>query len=365
MTEKQELSQAVLKYVLSAGACAAGIATNETLEGGPPSTDLSYVLPGAKSAVSFAVSMRQGVIKPYLRKQDRVSKEREDIRTKHEATGISVHLAQYLRDQGYESVPVLANEVYRKEALGDAFPTLFPDLSHRYLAVRSGVGSFGFSGNVITQKEGAAITLGSVVTKAELQPTDPIPPEDNYCDRCKLCIASCASQMMDDKEEERVSLGGIEFSYSKRRNVLRCELVCAGFAGLHPSGKWSTWSPARFAIPDDDAKFPAVMAETYVAFTKRRSPLEGGFYHQMLGNQKIFVTCGNCQLVCHPDRKERKRRYKMLRDSGVVIQNADGSLQAVSPEAAKAYLETMSEDQRALYEDVPPCALSSCSSSSA
>jgi len=50
-----------------------------------------------------------------------------------------------------------------------------PDLSHRYLAVRSGVGWFGFSGNVITPEYGAAVILGTCVTSAELEPRTPYP----------------------------------------------------------------------------------------------------------------------------------------------------------------------------------------------
>ncbi|MDP7172161.1 MAG: hypothetical protein QF742_00725 [Alphaproteobacteria bacterium] len=38
------------------GACAVGITTRETLAGGPPSTDLEYVLPGA---CAVGITMRQ------------------------------------------------------------------------------------------------------------------------------------------------------------------------------------------------------------------------------------------------------------------------------------------------------------------
>jgi epoxyqueuosine reductase QueG len=47
-----------------------GVCTKETLAGGPPSTDLEYVLPGAKSAITFAVPLDQEKIELYLSKQD-------------------------------------------------------------------------------------------------------------------------------------------------------------------------------------------------------------------------------------------------------------------------------------------------------
>ena len=46
----EDLNQLVKDLVLNAGAIDVGVVTTETLEGGPPSTDLSYVLDGAKSA---------------------------------------------------------------------------------------------------------------------------------------------------------------------------------------------------------------------------------------------------------------------------------------------------------------------------
>ncbi len=64
-----------MDYLVSAGACAVGIATTDTVAGGPPSVDLSYVLPGAKSAVVFAVPLDQGLIEPFLRKEDRLAHE--------------------------------------------------------------------------------------------------------------------------------------------------------------------------------------------------------------------------------------------------------------------------------------------------
>ena len=68
-----------------------------------------------------------------------------------------------------------------------------PPISLRYLAVASGIASFGWSGNVIDDQQGACIILGGVVTSAELTPTAPLPQEDNYCDGCRLCAAACAS----------------------------------------------------------------------------------------------------------------------------------------------------------------------------
>ena len=72
----------------------------------------------------------------------------------------------------------------------------------------------------------------------------------------------------------------------------------------------------------------------------------------MSGVRKLNMTCGNCQLICHPDREERTRRYKLLLRSGVVVQNEDGSLESVPREIATERLSEMPAEQRAMYEKV-------------
>jgi epoxyqueuosine reductase len=343
-----ELNRTVLDYVKSLGACAAGIATTKTLKGGPPSSDLTYVLPEAKSAVVFALPLDQTLILPFLQKKDRLSHERNNVASNVMASGIALELSNFLSQRGHPAAPVASNQVYRKESPRGLLD-LMPNVSLRYLAVRSGIGWFGLSGNVITKDRGAGIILGAAVTEAELDPTDPLPPQENYCDQCRLCIASCMSRLMDDKERTEISLGGMVFSYSRRRTYRRCEYVCGGFTGLHPSGKWSNWSPGRFPIPAEDKDFmPALIKAVKASWKWPR--MEGGFYHVVM-KDKLYLTCGNCQLICTPDKEERKRRFKMLAESGVVMQNPDGTLEALPPEKARDRIASLPPDIRALYED--------------
>jgi epoxyqueuosine reductase len=334
-----------------AGAAAVGIATLETLQGGPPSADLSYVLPGAKSAIVFALPLDQGVIEPFLSKQDMAGMNINNHRVNTMAGGIALELSEYLNMKGYESVALHANGVYRKDVPGGPYAEL-PPLSHRYLAVRSGVAHFGLSGNVIMDTYGASIILSAAVTSAELIPTDPLPPEANYCNQCRLCMGSCASGLMSKEEKTEITLGGISFTYSRRLAYSRCEYVCGGFTGLHPSGKWSTWSPARFPIPENDEDFPPAMIKTVLAYKNRpRQDFGANIYHPLTPGNRLEFTCGHCQFICHPDKDTRKKRYRMILNSGVVIQEQD-RLRAVSPEAAKDHLAAMDRETRILYEEV-------------
>jgi hypothetical protein len=116
------------------------------------------------------------------------------------------------------------------------------------------------------------------------------------------------------------------------------------------SGKWSTWSPGRFPIPEADEEFEP-------AFQKALGPysmwpkIEGGHYHFLI-DAKVRTTCAHCQFICCPDKTERKKRYKMLTQSGVVVQRSNGKLEAVSPEEAIEILSNMPEERRRLYEDI-------------
>lgn len=347
-----KLSKSVLEFARLEGADAAGIVTTAALAGGPPSADLTYVLEGAKSAVSFAIAMDPETIPPYLMKKDRLRLEKETVRANVLASGIALHLSNYLGSRGHESVPVAANLVYRPSeddaASYNPMETVYPDIAHRYLAVQSGLGFLGMSGNLITPEFGAAVILGAVVTEAELEPTPPLAPEESYCDDCRLCLASCAARFMDFDSQTSVNLGGTELTYSGRRNLSRCDLVCSGYTGLSPNGRWSTWSPGRFEIPKNDEDLPAAYDRITSAYSKWPSTPGGQLFFYT--DDKLRVTCGHCQLICTADPEERKQRLQMLKDSGVIVQGEDGSLEAVSPKEAKRRLAEMPPRTRALYK---------------
>jgi epoxyqueuosine reductase len=347
--DKEKLTQVVKNLVLNSGAVTVGIATRETLEGGPPSTDLTYVLPEARSAVVFAMPLDQGAIERFLKKEDMASANIDNRRVNNMASGLAFEVSEFLNMKGYKSAPLAANAVYRKDTPNGPYDEK-PPVSHRYLSVRSGIGFFGKSGNVIMKKYGAAIILGSAVTEAELIPTEPLPPEENYCDGCHLCMSACASGLMSPEEETTVTLGNENFYYSKRRSYNRCEYVCGGFTGLHQSGQWSTWSPARFPIPEKDEDFLGALIKAAPAYRNRKK-VDYGLYHALVPGSLLEFTCGHCQLICHPDKKVRQERYKMLINSGVVIQEPDGTLRAVSPEEAKKHLAAMDPEQKVLYEE--------------
>jgi hypothetical protein len=67
---------------------------------------------------------------------------------------------------------------------------------------------------------------------------------------------------------------------------------------------------------------------------------------------RLEYTFSNCHFVCHPDKEVRKARYMMLTESGVIIQEPDGTLRTLYQEEAKKYIESIPK-RRKLYESIP------------
>jgi len=331
-----------------------GFATLDTMSGGPPGADITYLLPEAQSAISFAIPFNMDLIRPYLSKEHlnaRADHELNNIETNIRAGGIARDLRNFLREKGFKAEFYIPNNHYREDVPGWQ-ASLPPELSLRYLAVRSGVASFGWSGNVGIKGYGANIIVGGVTTSAKLEPTNPLPPEESFCNKCKLCTKVCAFRMFSDEEETTVTLGEYPLSYSKRINKLRCLIVCGGYSGLDKTKKWSTWSPARYDYPEDDSEVNRLITLSMTAQKKRPMIKDSspGYHPASFGESSyVQLTCGNCQLICWGDPKKTAENYNLLTNSGCVIQKEDGELVVLPPEKAKEEFEKMEPKQKRLY----------------
>ena len=331
-----------------------GFATLETMAGGPPGADLTYLLPEAQSAISFAISFDKDLIRPYLRKElpnGRADHEKDNINANFRAWYIAKDVRDYLRSKGYKAMSVIPNNHYREDIPGWQ-ASLPPELSLRYLAVRSGVASFGWSGNVGIKGYGTTILVGGVVTSAKLEPTDPIPPEESFCTKCKLCTKVCGFRMFSKDEESSVTLGGYTFTYAKRINKLRCVLVCGGYTGLDKTGKWSTWCPGRYDYPEDNYEVTRLMSLAMTS--QKRRPIiqdhsKGYTPASYGGSGNVKLTCGNCQIICWADTKETAENYRLLTNSGCVIQKENGELMVLPPDEAKEEFDKMNPKHKHLY----------------
>ncbi|MFH1149233.1 MAG: epoxyqueuosine reductase [Actinomycetota bacterium] len=338
-------------FLLERGALKVGFATVETLAGGPPSSDLSYVLPGARSAVSFALPLDREKIRRFLAKESHAEHERDNFDTNVRSSRLAKELALRLSEEGFESKRVVSNNVYRTEVDGWQL-SMPPDLSHRYVAARSGVGWFGWSGNIGIPGHGTAAILGTVVTAAELEPTEPLPPGDSFCGRCGRCVAACPSRLFSGDEETSVTLGGVTFTFAARRSYMRCQFVCGGFTGLAPGGKWSTWSPGRYTIPQDEQSVTEAFTRAIINYSRwpERSGREEGYVNIALPGETLHLTCGNCQIICWGDHALTRENHRALKRSGCVIQRESGEVAALPHRDAAREFSRMPEAHRSLYQ---------------
>jgi epoxyqueuosine reductase len=335
----ETLTEIVKQIACEKGASLVGIADISQLVG-PVCSDPTYLLPETKSVVVFAININHEIIRNYLSKKSFASKDamsRHEGEIYHSLWQIGMEISKYLEKYGYKAINAWPNKDYREHKSGSDKSNPFgftPEFSHRYAAVAAGLGSFGWSSNVVTKEYGATVYFSSVLTSASLRPDSPL--TINPCDNCKLCAYACQSEFIQ-KDADLISftLGNSVFSHGKTQHVGRCSLCCGGWVNQYQHQEWSTFSSicVDFTFPADSDEFRTKFREMVVKDLKgsdsraKRNIL----HHIKLGNRGMHeteldeyeVVCGYCQLICFKDREDRVLNLKMLRSSGVVTEDGD------------------------------------------
>ena len=61
------------------------------------------------------------------------------------------------------------------------------------------------------------------------------------------------------------------------------------------------------------------------------------------------LTCGNCQLICWGDPKETAENYRILTNSGCVVQKENGDIVVLPPKEADEVFNKMDPKHKRLY----------------
>ncbi len=367
----EPLEKEIEDFLYDWGVLSIGFATKKSLEGGPSTLDITYPMKNAETAICFALPLDREKTKAFLRKDmpnGRRGHELDNIETNIKAFQIAIKTTNFLKEKGFDAKPVFPNYKYREDVPGWEI-NMIPELSLKLIAARSGVGSVGWSGNIGIKVYGANIILGCVVTSAKLRASDPIPPEELFCTKCKICQKVCALRMFESDEIDELTIGGFTFSCSKRLNLERCKIVCGGLSGLEKNGKWSTWSPGRYSYPETDKevmKLLAIAVNNALKWPDDGTEI-GLDVNQLEGAEEIMnalgddkeklqkmimdtkLTCGNCQLVCWGDLEQTKENYELLLNSGCVIQNEKGKIEILSSEKAEQEFKSFTSKHQRLY----------------
>lgn len=322
------LEAEVKSLALHEGALRAGIARREDFTEAPPSADMGYVAPWARSVVSFAVPLGKDWIQDYFGKITRMAFKRVVFDFYHKAYAIGSAIETCLRKAGFKTLNIIPNGQYRPDHTFEKDapdPDLKPPLSLRYMAVGAGVGILGWSGNVLVPGAWSNVFLGGVLTDAQLKPDPPL--EENPCDNCRICARVCPTGFIDLKEKTGVRIGGRDYAYNRKRGDYRCLIGCGGYTGMSPDGKWSSWSTGRTVLPEDDSLLPGFFAEL------RKDPANAmAVKNQKFGSRGVldrsfedtYPTCANCSTVCSGPRDHRERLMELLFHSGIVERDSQG-----------------------------------------
>lgn len=355
-----------IKKIAGRSGVTAGVTPTDRLEG-PMSSDTGYLLRGCRSVIVLMAPLEKGAVERYLSKEDRLGYQEHETEVYRCLYGTGQKLRAFLASEGYESVVPEPNLDYRykdsvgyrmvpypvKQAVADWFAAesgqaarglkrriagyiyksgyaavdwnLTPTFSLRYGAVAAGLGTLGWSGNVLSPEHGARVLFAAVLTSAALEPDPMI--DGQTCDGCRLCVKSCQSGFIDMSAEDRVSISERELAHARKGHNIRCIMVCAGLSGKNLHQEWSTWSPGRVRLPDEDDRIESFFREFVLDNLWRNNyysrVLADLAYHSELGfirkrEDRFQTTCGNCQLVCGATPEERKKSYRLLLEGGDV-----------------------------------------------
>ena len=149
--------------------------------------EMNGILPGAQSVV--VVAARHSLAA--LRSPKLQMGQFDTMYTYQHAGWTAQALARYLEGRGFPSLAVPAFLPLDMQAPKNG---MRGEICWRRAGVRSGLGSYGENGLLVTREYGAAVRLSGVLTRAEMVPDSPL--EEDACDHCGRCLAACPPEAL-------------------------------------------------------------------------------------------------------------------------------------------------------------------------
>jgi NAD-dependent dihydropyrimidine dehydrogenase PreA subunit len=144
--------------------------------------DILKAFPHAKTLISFVVRMNREAIRTPARSVSNL----EFHHSGDEVNDIARNVVQALEDRGIRAM----NPAMGFPMEMDRFPGKVWVVSHKPVAVAAGLGMMGIHRNVIHEKFGNFILLGTILVDAQVSESSQ-PIDHNPCLECKLCVAAC------------------------------------------------------------------------------------------------------------------------------------------------------------------------------
>src|SRR6187200_3082187 len=144
--------------------------------------DILKAFAHTKTLISFVVRMNREAIRTPARSVANL----EFHHSGDEVNDIARSVVQTLEDRGIRAM----NPAMGFPMEMDRFPGKVWVVSHKPVAVAAGLGTMGIHRNVIHEKFGNFILLGTILLDAEVSESSR-PLDYNPCLECKLCVAAC------------------------------------------------------------------------------------------------------------------------------------------------------------------------------
>ena len=205
-----------------------GVAPVERFANLPEGHRPEDLLPGARSVISLGLRIPEGAVnagrmaceglRHAIFSYTVYGYNRINDRLDYAALKTVLYIEKHLKRRTY---PIPAG-MPRDEYL------MMGAMSNRYAAVCAGHGEFGWSGFVLTRKDGPRVRWVTVVTDADLPP-DPLYGGPRLCDRrtCRVCVDVCPVGALSPQAPVPVKIGTYEAAYGQRNKPL-CRCATAG-----------------------------------------------------------------------------------------------------------------------------------------
>src|SRR5438477_8176011 len=181
--KKEPLDAGWLKQlILDAGADDVGFVEIGRLALDDQREDILKAFPHTRTLISFVVRMNREAIRTPARSVS----NNEFHHSGDEVNNIARSVVQTLEDQGIRAM----NPAMGFPMEMDRFPGKVWVVSHKPVTVTAGLRMMSIHRNVINQKFGNFIQLGTILLDAEVSESSR-PIDYNPCLECKLCVAAC------------------------------------------------------------------------------------------------------------------------------------------------------------------------------
>lgn len=202
-----KLTKEVSTWLKKNGASLVGVASVERFEGAPKGHHPLDFVPKAKSVVTFGVALLHQALyweEHMLESEIVLPERRKDILQNYFYTEVGYNmvndllnrlalgLSNLLESKGYFSIffPATYDHEYW-ESIASGIPSKWGLLSQRHAAVRAGLGEFGLNNVVVTPEYGPRIRFNSVITEAELTPSELVQKKVCLGEKCSICVKKC------------------------------------------------------------------------------------------------------------------------------------------------------------------------------